>query len=81
MTIEHEFRETDDRCKWCGAPKAWHATTPQNCVPRWGAAPADRPAGALREYAIYDQDAIHAGIVRLREEREAVWSQTEEPQT
>jgi len=49
-----------------------HEAKPQNCVPH-GPAPdmALRPEPALREYAVNDQDAIYAGIVRLREERDA----------
>ena len=81
MTLEHEWRETDQRCKHCGTPKAMHEAQAQNCVPRYDPAVALRPEPGLREYAVNDQDAIYAGIVRLREERDAARNYVEEPQT
>lgn len=68
--IEHEWRENDQRCKYCGTPRALHEAQEQSCVPRHGEE-IKRPEPALREFAVNSVDDIYAGIVRLKEERDA----------
>ena len=79
MTIEHEFRETDDRCKHCGVPRATHEATPEQCIRSHSATTVLRPEPEERQYAVYDAGTISARLAELKAEREAVWSQTEEP--
>lgn len=71
MTYMHEPRP-DGRCKHCGTHRTYYEENPEHwpCMPH-GTTQVSSPEPALREYAVNSIDIIYAGIVRLREERDA----------